>query len=82
LIENVADLVREKKIEGISDIRDESDRKGMRVVFDLRKDVDSRVILNQLYLNTQMQTSFGISMLALDRGQPKVMSLKDTRSRF
>jgi DNA gyrase subunit A len=77
LIENVADLVREKKIEGISDIRDESDRKGMRVVFDLRKDVDSRVILNQLYLNTQMQTSFGISMLALDRGQPKVMSLKE-----
>jgi len=77
LIENVADLVREKKIEGISDIRDESDRKGMRVVFDLRKDVDSRVILNQLYLNTQMQTSFGISMLALDRGQPKVMSIKE-----
>lgn len=77
LIEHVAELVRDKKIEGISDIRDESDRKGMRVVFDLKKGEDSRVILNQLYMNTQMQTSFGISMLALDRQQPKVMSLKE-----
>ncbi|MBI1861576.1 MAG: DNA gyrase subunit A [Deltaproteobacteria bacterium] len=77
LIENVADLIREKKIEGISDIRDESDRKGMRIVFDLKKGEDSRVILNQLYTLTQMQTSFGISMLALDHQQPKVMNLKE-----
>lgn len=77
LIENVADMVREKKIEGISDIRDESDRAGMRVVFDLKKGEDSKVILNQLYKNTQMQTSFGIAMLALDHQQPKMMSLKE-----
>ncbi len=77
LIEDVADLVREKKIEGISDIRDESDRKGMRIVFDLKKDQDNRVILNQLYKNTQMQTSFGISMLAIDQQQPKTMNLKE-----
>ena len=71
LIENVADMVREKRIEGISDIRDESDRKGMRIVFELKKGEDSRVILNQLYKNTQMHISFGISMLALDHQQPK-----------
>jgi DNA gyrase subunit A len=77
LIESVADLVRDKRIEGISDIRDESDRKGMRIVFELKKGEDSRVVLNQLFKLTQMQTSFGISMLALDRQQPKVMSLKE-----
>lgn len=77
LIEAVADLVREKKIEGISDIRDESDRAGMRVVFDLKKGEDNRVVLNQLYKNTQMQVSFGISMLALDHQQPKLMGLKE-----
>ncbi len=77
LIENVADLVREKKIEGISDLRDESDRKGMRIVFELKKGEDSRVILNQLYKNTQMETSFGISMLAIDQQQPKTMNLKE-----
>jgi DNA gyrase subunit A len=77
LIENIADLVKEKKIEGISDIRDESDRKGMRIVFDLKKGEDSRVILNQLYKNSQMETSFGISFLALDHQQPKVMNIKE-----
>jgi DNA gyrase subunit A len=77
LIESVADLVREKKVEGISDLRDESDRTGMRIVFELKKGEDSRVILNQLYKNTQMQISFGISMLALDHQQPKVMTLKE-----
>jgi DNA gyrase subunit A len=77
LIESVADLVREKRVEGISDIRDESDRKGMRIVFELKKGEDSRVVLNQLYKNTQMQTSFGISMLALDQQQPKTMNLKE-----
>ena len=77
LIENVADLVRHKKVEGISDLRDESDRNGMRIVFDIKKGEDSQVVLNQLYKNTQMQTSFGISMLALDHKQPKLMNLKD-----
>lgn len=77
LIESVAHLVRDKKVEGISDIRDESDRKGMRIVFDLKRNEDSRVVLNQLYKNTQLQTSFGISMLALDNQQPKLMSLKE-----
>ncbi|MCB0403215.1 MAG: DNA gyrase subunit A [Bdellovibrionales bacterium] len=82
LIEHVAHLVRDKKIDGITDIRDESDRKGMRIVFELRKGEDSRVILNQLYKNTQMQTSFGVSMLALDHQQPKLMNLKDLLSIF
>ncbi|NBX68053.1 MAG: DNA gyrase subunit A [Proteobacteria bacterium] len=77
LIENIAELIRDKKVEGISDIRDESDRTGMRIVFDLKKGEDSRVILNQLYKNTQMQVSFGISMLALDHQQPKLLNLKE-----
>ncbi len=77
LVESVADLIREKKIEGISDIRDESDRTGMRIVFDLKKDEDSRVVLNQLFQFTQMQTSFGITMLALDHQQPKLMNIKE-----
>lgn len=77
LIEDVAHLVNEKRVEGISDIRDESDRKGMRIVFDLKKGEDSRVVLNQLFKNTQMETSFGISILALDRQQPKMMGLKE-----
>jgi len=77
LIESIAELVRDKKVEGISDIRDESDRDGMRVVFELKKGEDSRVILNQLYKNSQMQVSFGISMLALDHQQPKLLNLKE-----
>ncbi len=76
LIEHVAELVRDKKIDGIADLRDESDRTGMRIVFDLKRGEDSRVVLNQLYKNTQMQTSFGISMLALDHQQPKLMNIK------
>lgn len=82
LIEHVAHLVRDKKIDGITDLRDESDRKGMRIVFELRKGEDSRVILNQLYKNTQMQTSFGVSMLALDHQQPKLLNLKDLLTIF
>lgn len=82
LIEDVARLVNEKKVEGISDIRDESDRKGMRIVFDLKKGEDSRVVLNQLFKNTQMETSFGISILALDRQQPKLMGLKECLTAF
>jgi len=77
LIESIAELVRDKKVEGISDIRDESDRDGMRIVFELKKGEDSRVILNQLFKNSQMQVSFGISMLALDHQQPKLLNLKE-----
>jgi len=82
LIEGIADMVRDKRIEGISDIRDESDRKGMRIVFELKRGEDSRVVLNQLYKNSPLETSFGISMLALDRQQPKVLTLKECLSAF
>ncbi len=77
LIENMAELVNEKKIEGITDIRDESDRDGIRVVIDLKKDASSEVILNQLYAKTQLQSSFGVNMLALHNNQPKVMTVTD-----
>ena len=77
LVERIAELVREKKIEGISDLRDESDKQGVRVVIELKKDAYADVILNQLYSFTPLQTSFGVNMLALDRGQPKLMNLLD-----
>ncbi len=76
LIEKIADLVREKSIEGITDLRDESDRTGMRIVIDLRRDANANVILNQLYKHTQLQDSFGVIMLALVDGSPKVLNLK------
>jgi DNA gyrase subunit A len=76
LIENIAGLVQQKKIEGISDIRDESDKDGMRIVIELKRDEISDVILNQLYKHTQMQSTFGIIMLALVDKQPRVLSLK------
>jgi DNA gyrase subunit A len=82
LIENVADLVREKRVEGISDIRDESDRNGMRIVFELKKGEDSKIVLNQLYKNTQMHTSFGISFLALDNQQPKLLNIREILTAF
>jgi len=82
LIEKVADLVKEKKIEGISDLRDESDREGMRIVIELKRDMIPEVILNQLYKMTQMQTSFGIIMLAIVAGQPRVLTLHDVLARF
>ncbi len=75
LVESIADLAQNKIIDGITDLRDESDRKGMRIVIELRRDVNAEVILNQLYKHTQMQTSFGIIMLALVNGQPKVLNL-------
>jgi DNA gyrase subunit A len=78
LIEKIAELVREKRIEGITDLRDESDREGMRVVIELRKDVMPSVVLNNLYKQTALQTSFGINMLALVNGEPKVLNLKQT----
>jgi DNA gyrase subunit A len=75
LIERIAELVQEKKIEGISDLRDESDRDGMRIVIELRKGEQPEVILNNLYKQTQMQTSFGVIMLAIVNGQPRVLNL-------
>ncbi|QGH32571.1 DNA gyrase subunit A [Gracilibacillus salitolerans] len=76
LIEKIADLARDKRIEGITDLRDESDRNGMRVVIELRRDANPNVVLNNLYKQTSLQTSFGINMLALVDGQPKVLNLK------
>ena len=76
LIEKIAELVRDKKIEGISDLRDESDRNGMRIVMEVKKDANANVLLNNLYKQTSLQTSFGINMLALVNGEPKVLNLK------
>ncbi|SHF44654.1 DNA gyrase subunit A [Desulforamulus putei] len=75
LIEKIAELVRDKKIEGISDLRDESDRRGMRIVIELKKDTNPNVILNLLYKHTQMQETFGIIMLALVNNEPKILNL-------
>ncbi|MFJ7737913.1 DNA gyrase subunit A [Lysinibacillus sp. NPDC097287] len=77
LIEKIAELVRDKKIDGITHLRDESDRRGMRVVIEIRKDANANVVLNNLYKQTAMQSSFGINMLSLVNGQPKVMGLKE-----
>ena len=76
-IEKIAELVKEKKIEGISDLRDESDRTGMRIVIELKRDVNANIILNQLYKHTQLQDTYSIIMLALVNGQPKVLNLKE-----
>lgn len=76
LIEKIAELVRDKQIEGITDLRDESDRSGMRIVMELRKDINPDIMLNQLYKHTQMQETFGVIMLALVENQPKVLTLK------
>lgn len=77
LIEKIASLVKEKKIEGISELRDESDRNGMRICIELKKDVNANVLLNQLYKHTQMQDTFGVNALALVNGEPKVLNLHD-----
>jgi DNA gyrase subunit A len=82
LLERIAQLVRDKLIEGISDLRDESDRDGMRVVVDLKRDVQADVVLNQLFKHTQMQTTFGVIMLALVNGQPKVLTLREMLNHF
>jgi len=76
LIEKIAELHHEKRIEGITDLRDESDRNGMRIYIELRKDVNANVLLNNLYKHTALQTTFGINMLALANGEPKVLNLK------
>ncbi len=77
LLEKIAELVKEKKIDGITDLRDESDREGMRVVVELRRDANANIILNQLYKHTQLQDTFGVIMLALQDNQPKVMTLSE-----
>ncbi len=82
LQERIAELVRDKRIEGISDIRDESDRHGMRVVIELKRDASADVVLNQLYRFSQLQTSFGVNMLALNQGRPVQMNLKDMLAAF
>ena len=82
LIEKIAELVKEKKIEGISDLRDESDREGMRIVIELRREAVPEIILNQLYKMTPMQSSFGIIMLAIVSGQPRILTLREVLDRF
>ena len=77
LIEKIAEYVRDKKLEGISDLRDESDREGMRIVIELKRDANPKVVLNNLYKQTQLQTTFGIINLALVNGEPKVLNLKE-----
>ncbi|MFM8753975.1 MAG: DNA topoisomerase (ATP-hydrolyzing), partial [Phenylobacterium sp.] len=82
LVERIAELVREKRIEGIADLRDESDRQGMRVVVELKRDASAEVVLNQLYRFTPLQTSFGVNMLALNRGRPELMGLREMLRAF
>jgi DNA gyrase subunit A len=82
LITTIASLVKDRKIEGISDLRDESDRDGMRIVLELRRDAQAPVVMNQLYVHTQMQTTVGIIMLALVHGQPRVLTLKELLQKF
>jgi DNA gyrase subunit A len=82
LIEKIADLINEKKLEDIADIRDESDRDGLRIVIDLKRDTNADVVLNNLYKHTQMQATFGVIMLALVDGRPKILTLKEMIRRF
>ena len=82
LIERIAELIGEKRIEGISDVRDESDRRGMRVVIELKRDAVPQVTLNQLFTHTALEVSFGINMLAIVHGQPRICSLRDCLSHF
>ena len=82
MIEKIAELVKEKRIEGVSALRDESDKDGMRIVIEVKRNESAEVLLNHLYANTQLQTVFGINMVALDNGQPKVFNLKQTLEAF
>ena len=82
MVEKIAELVRDKRVEGISDLRDESDRNGVRVVIELKKDASADVVLNQLYRYSPLQTSFGCNMLALDRGRPRLFTLRDVLQSF
>ncbi len=82
LVEHIADLVRDKRLEGISDLRDESSREGMRIVIELKRDAVSQVVLNNLYAHTALQTGFGVTLLSIDGGQPRVLNLKQMLERF
>jgi DNA gyrase subunit A len=82
LVERIAELVNERKLDGISDLRDESDREGMRIVIELKRDAVAEVLLNQLYKHTPMQESFGVNMLAIVEGRPRLLSLKDALQVF
>jgi len=82
LVEHIAELVREKKIEGISDLRDESSREGMRIVIELKRDAVAQVVLNNLHAHTAMQTGFGVMLLSIDGGQPRILNLKEMLERF
>ncbi len=82
LLKNIAELVKDKKLEGVSDLRDESDRKGMRIVIDLKRDAIEDVVLNQLFRHTELQSSFGILNLAIVKGEPKVLTLKEILENF
>jgi DNA gyrase subunit A len=82
LLEKIAELVQERKIEGISDLRDESDREGMRMVIELKRDAVAQVVLNQLFKHTQMQVTFGIILLAIVHGQPQMLHIKDLLQQF
>jgi DNA gyrase subunit A len=82
LIEKIAELIQERRVEGIADLRDESDREGMRIVIELKRDAIAAVILNQLYKHTQLQTTFGVILLALVDGQPRLLTLKEALRHF
>ncbi|HTP26978.1 MAG TPA: DNA gyrase subunit A [Anaeromyxobacteraceae bacterium] len=82
LVEHIADLVRDKKLEGISDLRDESSREGMRIVIELKRDAVAQVVLNNLYAHTALQTGFGVTLLSIDGGQPRILNLKEMLERF
>ena len=82
LIEKIAELVKDKRLEGISDIRDESNRNGMRIVIELKRDANPRIILNRLYKHTQLQETFSMIMLALVDGEPKILTLKEMLEQY
>ena len=82
LVEHIADLVRDKRIEGISDLRDESSREGMRIAIELKRDAVAQVVLNNLYAHTALQTGFGVTLLSIDGGQPRILNLKEMLERF
>ena len=82
LIEQIAELVNDKKIEGIGDLRDESDREGMRIVIELKRDAVAEIVINQLYKHTALQDSFGVNMLAIVDGKPKLLNLKEALKAF
>ncbi len=82
LIERIAELVNDKRIEGISDLRDESDRDGMRIVIELKRDAEPKIVLNQLYKLTQMQVGFGLIMLSIHEGRPRELTLREMLVEF